>query len=264
MMADMFSVVGKGILVTGAAGFLGRKLCTHLTSAGATVFAVDIDEGGLSELEIATVSHPGMLTPLAADLGEESARVGLVDQLSSLTVSLDGVVFAAAFVGTSNIEGWAVDFAHQSVKAWRDALELNLTAPFHLSQLLTSLLWKGVGPSIVNVGSIYGSVGPDWALYEGLTMSQPAGYAASKGGLLQLSRWLSSTLAPAIRVNCVSPGGLERGQPQEFIERYSKKTPLGRMGTEMDVLGAVVYLLSAASAYVTGQEIVIDGGLTAL
>jgi len=101
-------------------------------------------------------------------------------------------------------------------------------------------------------------------LYQGLDMSNPAAYGASKGGLIQLTRWLASTLAPGIRVNLVSPGGIERNQPAEFVARYSRKTPLDRMGTEADLLGVTTFLLSEAANYVTGQNFHVDGGFSAL
>ena len=261
---SIFSLSGRKILVTGAAGHLGRALCQYFVSDGATVFAVDLNEKGLASLELELKPTEGSFFAFAADLSDEEQRAGLVAQVASQTESLDGAVFAAAFVGTSDIEGWAVDFAHQSVSTWRKALELNLTAPFHLTQLLEPLLSRGDGPSIVNIGSIYGSIGPDWSLYEGLEMSNPAAYAASKGGLIQLTRWLASTLAPGIRANMVSPGGISRGQDATFVERYSQKTPLARMATEHDIVGQVVYLLSGAASYVTGQNITIDGGITAI
>ena len=261
---SIFSLSGRKILVTGAAGHLGRALCQYFVSDGATVFAVDLNEKGLASLESELKPTAGSFFAFAADLSDGEQRAGLVEQLGAHTESLDGAVFAAAFVGTSDIEGWAVDFAHQSVSTWRKALELNLTAPFHLTQLLEPLLTKGSGPSIVNIGSIYGLIGPDWSLYEGLDMSNPAAYAASKGGLIQLTKWLASTLAPGIRVNMLSPGGISRGQDATFVERYSQKTPLARMATEHDIVGQVVYLLSGAASYVTGQNITIDGGITAI
>lgn len=251
-------------MVTGAAGHLGRALCEYFVSDGATVFAVDLNEKGLASLELELKPAEGSFFAFAADLSDEEQRAGLVAQIASQTESLDGAVFAAAFVGTSNLEGWAVDFVDQSVSAWRKALELNLIAPCNLTQLLEPLLSRGDGPSIVNIGSIYGSIGPDWSLYEGLDMSNPAAYAASKGGLIQLTRWLASALAPGIRVNMVSPGGISRGQDATFVERYSQKTPLARMAKEHDILGQVVYLLSGAASYVTGQNITIDGGITAI
>jgi NAD(P)-dependent dehydrogenase (short-subunit alcohol dehydrogenase family) len=261
---SIFSLSGRKILVTGAAGHLGRALCEYFVSDGAAVFAVDLNEKGLASLESELKPAEGSFFTFATDLSDEEQRTGLVQQLGAQTESLDGAVFAAAFVGTSDLEGWAVDFAHQSVSTWRKALELNLTAPFHLTQLLEPLLSLGDGPSIVNIGSIYGSIGPDWSLYEGLDMSNPAAYGASKGGLIQLTRWLASTLAPVIRVNMVSPGGISRGQDATFVERYSRKTPIARMATEHDIVGQVVYLLSGAASYVTGQNITIDGGITAI
>ena len=259
---SIFSLSGRKILVTGAAGHLGRALCEYFVSDGAIVFAVDLNEKGLASLELELKPAEGSFFAFAADLSDEVQRAGLVEQVASQTESLDGAVFAAAFVGSSDLEGWAVDFADQSVSTWRKALELNLTAPFHLTQLLEPLLSRGDGPSIVNIGSIYGSIGPDWSLYEGLEMSNPAAYGASKGGLIQLTRWLASTLAPGIRVNLVSPGGISRGQDANFVERYSRKTPLGRMATEQDIVGQVVFLLSPAASYTTGQNLTIDGGIT--
>ena len=262
--SDLFSMAGKRILVTGAAGHIGRLLCEYLLSDGAIVYATDVDRKGLDVLKSVGTNAQGSLQTFVADLSDEGERVELVRAVSESTRCLDGMVFAAAFVGTSGLEGWAVDFPEQSIASWRRALELNLTAPFHLTQLLHGLLSEGSNPSVVNLGSIYGRVGPDWALYEGLPMSNPAAYAASKGGLLQLTRWLAATLAPRIRVNIVSPGGIERGQSTKFRERYEQKIPLGRMAQEDDVVGQIVNCLSEASLYVTGQEIVVDGGYSTI
>jgi NAD(P)-dependent dehydrogenase (short-subunit alcohol dehydrogenase family) len=116
------------------------------------------------------------------------------------------------------------------------------------------------GASIINVASIYGIVAPDYSLYGGTTMGNPAAYAASKGGLLQLTRWLATTLAPDVRVNAITPGGVFRNQNPDFVKRYEAKTPLGRMARESDFAGAVAYLASDMSGYVTGQNLVVDGG----
>ena len=113
---------------------------------------------------------------------------------------------------------------------------------------------------MINISSIYGQWGPDLSLYEGTKMANPAAYSASKGGLDQLTRWLACTLAPDIRVNAISPGGVARGQPISFVERYNARTPLGRMATEDDFRGAVAYLASDLSAYVSGQILSVDGG----
>jgi len=262
--SSIFSLRARKILITGAAGHLGQALSEYFLSDGATVFAVDLNEEGLASLESRLKPARGSFFAFCSDLSDEVQRAGLVEQLRAQTETLDGAVFAAAFVGTSNLEGWAVDFAYQSVSTWRKALELNLSAPFHLTQLLEPLLSEGKSPSVVNVGSIYGSIGPDWNLYADLNMSNPAAYAASKGGLAQLTRWLASTLAPRIRVNIVSPGGISRGQHSDFIERYSQKTPLGRMATELDVVGPIAFLLSDAGGFITGRELIVDGGFSAI
>lgn len=260
---NLFSLEDKRIVVTGAAGHLGKAICEHLLADGAVVYAVDKNLPDLVSWREGMSEGSERLHEFAADLSDQNERVALAKQLGAKTNRLDGAVFAAAFVGTSSLEGWAGVFSEQSVATWRAALELNLTAPFHLSQLLFPLLNAGIKPSIVNVGSIYGSFGPDWGLYEGLEMSNPAAYAASKGGLLQLTRWLAATLGPHVRVNAVSPGGIARNQPALFVERYTAKTPLRRMGTEQDIIAPIAFLLGEGSCYVTGQEIMVDGGLTA-
>lgn len=256
----LFSVEGKTILVTGAAGHLGRVLCKYLVLDGAKVIAVDIDMHRLKNLRRELDTGGSSMVLLSADLEDEASRVTLAEAVGRETEHLDGAVFAAAFVGTSALDGWVASFAEQKISAWRSALELNLIAPFHLAQLLESVLRAGTNPSVVNIGSIYGSKAPDWSLYEGLAMANPAGYGASKGGLIQLTRWLASTLAPDIRVNMVSPGGIFRGQPEAFVGRYEKKVLLGRMASEEDMVGPIVGLLSDSSTYITGQNLMVDGG----
>ena len=112
----------------------------------------------------------------------------------------------------------------------------------------------------MNIGSIYSLLGPDMKIYSGTSMGNPAAYGASKGGLLQLTRYLATTLAPDVRVNMITPGGVFRAQPTAFVDRYEANVPLGRMAAEEDLKGAVAYLASDLSAYVTGQNLVVDGG----
>jgi NAD(P)-dependent dehydrogenase (short-subunit alcohol dehydrogenase family) len=145
---------------------------------------------------------------------------------------------------------------------WRLALEVNLTAPFILTQIFADALAESGHGSVINVASIYGMVGPDMRLYEDTTLGNAAAYGASKGGLLQLTRWLATVMAPHVRINAITPGGLWRDQPEVFVNRYVERAPLKRMGSEEDFKGAAAYLSSDLSAYVTGQNIVVDGGWT--
>jgi len=194
------------------------------------------------------------------DLEDSAQREALADQVLGKRKALDVLINNAAFVGTSKLQGWSEPFEKQTVETWKRALEVNLTSAFHLCQLFVPALRGSQGGSIVNIASIYGEYGPDWSLYEGTAMANPAAYGASKGGLIQLTRWLATTLGPAVRVNVISPGGVWRGQPESFVGRYESRTPLGRMAKEDDFRGAVAYLASDMSAYVTGQVLRVDGG----
>jgi NAD(P)-dependent dehydrogenase (short-subunit alcohol dehydrogenase family) len=261
MASELFSLEGKKIAITGAAGHLGSALAAVIADAGADLYLVDRDAAGLEAVASTLGARAkGSVEVFVTDLEDESSRKACVEALESKTSRLDGLVHNAAFVGTSELEGWAVGFKDQSLETWRRALEVNVTAPFHLTQLMLPLLEAASTPSVVTIGSVHGIVGPDWRLYEGLKMANPAAYAASKAALIQLTTWLATTLAPKIRCNSVSPGGLERSQPSKFVTRYEERTPMGRMGSENDIVGAIVYLLSDASSYVTGQNIVVDGG----
>jgi NAD(P)-dependent dehydrogenase (short-subunit alcohol dehydrogenase family) len=261
MASELFSLEGKKIAITGAAGHLGSALAAVAADAGADLYLVDRDEPGLEAVAASLGPRAkGAVEVFVTDLEDEASRKAFVEALGSKTSRLDGLVHNAAFVGTSDLEGWAVGFKDQSLETWRRALEVNVTAPFHLTQLMLPLLDAGNKPSVVTIGSIHGMLGPDWKLYQGLAMANPAAYATSKAALIQLTTWLATTLAPAIRCNSVSPGGLERSQPSKFVARYRERTPMGRMGSENDIVGSIVYLLSDASSYVTGQNIVVDGG----
>lgn len=261
---ELFSLADKRVLVTGASGHLGSALVKWMVADGAYVYLLDRD---LEQLSVVAngleETRPHQVALFSVDLEERQERENFAKQLGGATPQLDGIVHNAAFVGTSAGEGWSTSFEQQMLEPWARSLEVNLTAPFHLTQLLMPLLKKSPSPSIVSVGSIYGILGPDWGLYEGLEMGNPAGYAASKGGMIQLTRWLATTLGPHIRANSVSPGGIARLQPKEFVDAYVAKTPLRRMANEQDIVGAIVFLLSDASAYMTGQNLMVDGGFSA-
>lgn len=199
----------------------------------------------------------------ACDLSDEKAVRALPHAVAERHGGVDVLLNNAAFVGTSALSGWAEPFEGQTTEAWRAAMEVNVTSAFELCQSAAPLLAASGHGSIINIASIYGILGPDWSLYAGTRMANPAAYAASKGALIQLTRWLATTIGPAVRVNSVCPGGIARGQPESFVSQYEARTPLKRMGTEADFRGIAVFLASDMSAYVTGQNIVVDGGWSA-
>ncbi len=257
------SLDGRVVLITGGAGHLGRSLTMALTQVGASVAVLDSDSGTLRETVARITSGGGRAIPILADLSSDADVQAVPNQVVQHFGRLDVLVNCAALVGTSQLGGWAVPFEAQSLSTWRAALDVNLTAPFALAQVCAPELRRHGHGSIINISSIYGMVGPDLSLYDGTALGNPAAYAASKGGLLQLTRWLATVLAPRIRVNAVSLGGLWRGQDDAFRQRYEARTPLKRMGTEDDVIGSVVFLAGDLSAYITGQNMVVDGGWTA-
>ncbi|HMT42396.1 MAG TPA: SDR family oxidoreductase [Sphingorhabdus sp.] len=260
-LKELHDLSGRVAIITGGSGHLGRAMASALIELECTVLLVDRNQERLNECAIQLRMAPSNC--FAVDLEQDSERTRLASAIASRFKHIDILINNAAFVGDSGLSGWAATFLGQSVETWRRALEVNLTAPFHLIQLLHPLLVQSGNASIINIGSIYGMLGPDWSLYEGTPMANPAAYAASKGGLIQLTRWLSTSLAPAIRVNSISPGGIGRAQPDAFVEKYVARTPLKRMGREEDFLGIVAYLASDASAWVTGQNFAIDGGWSA-
>lgn len=259
---DLMSLKGRRALITGGAGHIGHAMAEAIAELGGSLVLVD-----LSGSEYPFLDRLKKLTDdiecIDCDLEKESQRTKLMDKVKSDKKGLDILINSAAFVGTTDLKGWGTPFEEQTVDTWRRAVEVNLTACFDIVKQATPLLRKSKHPSVINIGSTYGVVGPDYSIYEGTTMGNAAAYAAAKGGLAQLTRWLATTLAPKIRINMVSPGGVYRNQNESFVKKYQARTPLDRMATEEDFKGITAYLASDLSNYVTGQNFMIDGGWTA-
>jgi NAD(P)-dependent dehydrogenase (short-subunit alcohol dehydrogenase family) len=258
---ELMNLKGRRALITGATGGLGRVMADTLAELGADLVLVDRPGADFQSVSQVLSQRWGVrVQHWHCDLEQQDQRAELIDELKGRGEGLNIIINNAAFIGASDLQGWSVPFEEQTVETWRRALEVNLTAAFDLCKGLTPMLKVAEGASIINITSIYGEYGPDWRLYEDTSMSNPAAYGASKGGLIQLTRWLATTIAPHVRVNAISPGGVFRNQPEKFVPRYESRTPLGRMATEDDFRGAVAYLASDMSKYVTGQNLAVDGG----
>ena len=250
-------------VITGGAGHIGSAICNALAEHGADIVIIDSNEQLCKETCAQLEREYGIETlSLAIDLTNEKYIREIPNQVTKQFPSLDVLVHCAALVGTSDLKGWGVPFSEQNSDTWRLALEVNLTTPFILTQSCSGALAKSGHGSVINISSIYGINGPDMQLYEGTSMGNPAAYAASKGGLIQLTRYLATVLAPRIRVNAITLGGVYRNQSEPFLSRYINKTPLHRMATEEDIKGAAVFLASDLSSYITGHNLVVDGGFT--
>ena len=258
------SLKGKRALVTGGAGHIGPVAAQVLMELGAEVIISDRDPHKLGK----KAQELGIDDDhwLAADLTHEP-DMSMLPRFASdrMFGPIDIFVHCAALTGLGEgvRQGWATDFEYQGVQAFRYSLDVGLTAPFVICQEMLHDKPDTPG-SVVVFSSIYGLVAPALSLYEGIdgVPVGPAGYSATKGGDIALTRHLASVMAPHFRVNCLIPGGIERGQPDEFVRRYSSRTLLNRMGTEDDMRGAIAFLASGLSNYMTGAVLTIDGGFT--
>lgn len=263
-ISELTDLSKRKALITGGAGYIGGAIAEALVELGATVAILDHDSGGIDKQVVAlTKLRSGSAVPIVCNLMDEAGTRHAIRHVIGEFGCLDIVVHCAAYVGTRAAPGWAVPFQEQSVQSWDAAMRINLTSAFVIAQEAKDALAASGKGSVIFISSIYGMVGPDMSLYESTPLANPAGYGASKGGLLQLMRYLATVFAPGVRVNAISPGGVWRGQSDKFHERYVARTPLARMATEEDLKGAAVFLASDLSAYVTGHNLIVDGGWTA-
>lgn len=263
-LAQLMDLSGRKALVTGGAGHIGSMICETLTELGARVAVLDQDAAAVEQRvkSLGPSLKGGGAVALPCDLRDEQATRWAVRQAHKVMGGLGILIHCAAYVGTTQAAGWAAPFDQQTVAAWNAAMQVNLTSAFVMVQEAREALVESGHGTVIFLASIYGMAAPDPRLYEGTDMANPAAYGVSKAGLLQLTRYLATTLAPRVRVNAITPGGVWRDQPEAFHQRYVARTPLGRMATEEDVKGAVAYLASDLSVYVTGQNLVVDGGWT--
>ncbi len=246
---SIFSCAGKSAVVTGAGGLIGREICAGLAAAGATVWGADI------------AGVPDTTTSLSLDITSEDSVVKALDHVIKESGRLD-ILVNCAYPRTAD---WGVPLENEDYSSWLTNVDDHLGGYFVTSRTAALRMADlGGGGSVVNFASIYGVVGPSYEIYEGTQMTTPTAYAAIKGGIIGFTRLLATYFGPAgVRCNCVSPGGVEDGQPGSFVEAYCARTPLGRMASPKDLAGPVVFLASDAGAYVTGQNLMVDGGWSA-
>jgi NAD(P)-dependent dehydrogenase (short-subunit alcohol dehydrogenase family) len=272
MTTPLFELAGTRAIVTGACGLLGPHHARALLEAGADVALVDLDARACAELAGRLGREHGGRRVLGAgcDVTDPDALARLRDLVAAELGPVDVLVNNAAVddkVERPEDGPDASRFERFPLERFRRTLDVNVTGTFLACQVLGApMAGRGRG-SIVNVASTYGLVAPDQALYRRPDGTQafwkgPA-YPTSKAAVLGLTRFLAAYWGPAgVRVNALSPGGIENGQEPWFQERYAARTPLGRMGRRGELAGALVFLASAASSYVTGANLVVDGGWT--
>jgi NAD(P)-dependent dehydrogenase (short-subunit alcohol dehydrogenase family) len=258
---DRFSLRGRVSLVTAGAGPLfGRSISTALAEAGATVVTASRSKENNEQFasEMRATGHD--VYGLMFDLEDLASIDALHDEVLSRFGRLDVLVNSALAR-----DGHVGSFEDQPPTTWQHAAQGDFAGLFrHCQRAVSAMKQQGRG-SIINIASIYGVVSNDPTLYEGTQMVQPPTYNFMKAGMINFTRYVACYYGQyGIRANCISPGGYFSQQPEEFVHRYSQRVPLGRMMGHEDLQGAVVFLASEASAYVTGANLLVDGGWTCL
>jgi len=258
-MNSLFSLEGKVILLTGATGHLGQAIADGLASSGASLALCSTSERTATQLADGLSDRYGVKAlGYELDLQCFDKYNETVARLVRDFGQLDGLVNNAYF-GLGNV------MEDMTPPEWAKGLEGAVSSPFILMQACLSLLEETDG-SVVNIGSMYGMVSPKPRNYNNTPFGSPINYGAGKAALLQMTRYSAVYLGPkGIRVNAVSPGPFPAAQAQElpeFIGNLERDVPLGRIGRPEEISGAVVFLLSSASSFVTGHNLVVDGGWT--
>jgi len=267
---NFFDLSGKVAVITGAVGILGQRFCRGLAEFGANVALVDLDlercrsfaeelerDYGVSSLGVACdVSNPVSVSEMVNSV---VARFGEIQILHNNAASK-----------SADLEAFFARTEEYSLNEWRKIMSVNVDGLFLVAQAVGGqMLKQGTGGSIIQTASIYGMLSSDKRIYEGSfylgrQISNPAVYSTSKAAVVGLTRYLAGNWGDAgIRVNALVPGGVESGQNDTFKARYSARIPLGRMAQADELVGALIYLASDASSYVTGHCLVVDGGLSA-
>lgn len=240
----------KVIIVAGGGGLIGRAIVADIRKKGGIAINADVSvetniENGLFHL----------------DISDDNSIKDLVAAVINFYGRIDGLVNTAY----PRTKDWGAFFEDIQPESWRKNVDMQLNSCFVLCQLVLKEMSKQKSGSIVNIASIYGVVGNDFTLYEEYGGTSPAAYCAIKGGIINFTRYLASYYGKLnIRVNCVSPGGIFDNQHPSFVEKYCAKVPMRRMGNPDDIAPAVSFMLSDEAKYVTGQNLVVDGGWTAI
>lgn len=257
---DMFKLDGQTAIVTGGAGRYGKQIVEALSEAGATVFIASRNLEACQTVADNFVAKNLDVRALQLDLNKEDSIDNLIQEVTNITGRIDILVNNA--VTRCACSGWL-----QKLENYDASLHVNASSLFYITAAAAEVMKKQKSGSIINIGSFMGLVGPEFANYDGTNMKgNPSPiYFFEKGGMVNFTRWAASMLGEYnIRVNAIHPGGLQEDHlPEAFVKNYSARTQLGRLASQEDLKGIIVFLASKASSYLTGTNIPVDGGYTA-
>jgi NAD(P)-dependent dehydrogenase (short-subunit alcohol dehydrogenase family) len=265
-MKKRFSLDGKVAIVTGACGLLGRHHCEALAEAGAHVVAADLLQADCEEIALSLETDS---IGLRLDVTDQNSIRDVLARILARYNTVDILVNNAAvndkFEDPSDLD--TSRFEYYPMELWQRSLHVNVTGTFLCCQIIGSEMASRRNGNIINIASTYGIVAPDQSIYRDRAGQQrffkSAAYPVTKGAVISLTRFLAAYWGSVgVRVNCLSPGGVESRQDDFFVENYSQRTPLGRMAQPGDYRGAITFLASDESSYMTGANLVVDGGWT--
>lgn len=271
---EKFNLTGQVAVVTGGVGLLGTEFCRTLAEAGAAVVVVDLNGSAAAKVAASLTDAGSHAIAVQTDITQPASVQAMVEQTVSAFGRLDILVNSAAldpkFDPDAVSKGIAPgSFEEYPLEQWNAALNVNLTGMFLVTQAcVKQMLAQGKKGSIINICSTYGLNGPDQRIYRKADGSQPAFkpvyYTVTKAGVLGFTKYLSAYyMETEIRVNALTPGGVFNNHDETFVKNYAAKTVLGRMARKDEMNGALLFLASDASSYMTGNNLVVDGGWTA-
>lgn len=258
----LFDFKKKTIVLSGGAGFLGREIVKAFLKFDAKVIILDNFKSNKSKTFKFLNNKKIKIININLEKTDEIKK--LYKYFKRNKIFIDCLINNAAYVEKSSPKQYFGNLNNQSEEIFKKVLDVNLLAPFLLSKYLSKMMKKSSKPTIINISSIYGKLAPDFSLYKNTNMGNSAAYSSSKSGLAQLTRWLSSYLAPKVRVNSISPGGIYRSQNAKFVKRYKSKVLLKRMADTEDIVGPILFLASDISNYITGINLIVDGGYSSI
>jgi len=266
---ELFSLKNKTAIVTGAVGLIGKKHCEALAEAGANVVVADVNEGAcVAFAKQLGERHLGVQVDVTDEVSLKDARSKVLAKYGTIDILVNNAAINDMFENPGLAKELSA-FENYPLDSFRKSLDVNVTGVFLASQVFGTVMAEAGSGSIINLASTYGMVGPDQSIYrdkEGnQTFFKSAVYPVTKGAVINFTRFLAAYWGnKGVRVNTLSPGGVENSQDDYFVKNYSAKTLLGRMAKSSDYQGALVFLASEASAYMTGANLVVDGGWTAI
>jgi len=269
MISKLFDLEGRNIIITGASGLLGSQYANTLSSAGANIILLDIDTGKNEKLKSALVKkYKNKISAYTLDISNQIEVNKTSKKIIKDFKKIDGLINNAAYTtkgAKEKSDNAFGTFENFPIDIWQKSLDINLSGVFFCSQAFGKIMAKQGKGVIVNIASTYGLVGADQRIYGKSGLNLPISYAATKGAIVNFTRYLAAYWhGKNIRVNTLSPGGVmdKTYQEKSFIKKYSEKTILGRMANKHEYNGAILFLISDASSYMTGANLVVDGGWT--